>query len=217
MIKFYLTFPYRFPIIKISKIYNHTRVYALIEYLEKFETFSTQKYSTQEDDVNAKELMIPCNTSTQNKSWKVHSTKSTPRKNLSSWAETCLGNIRGADFSPNVSPNASRRFAIHRVTRQLPPGDLSLSICKIVFRQHSRFISNNTTVSLGAESTNRRFTIRYSNIEIKMKSSRNNSANHGSRNAWSAEEIEFRVGKWYTKIQKERQTCKNAETRELDF
>lgn len=70
------------------------------------------------------------------------STKSTPRKNLclSSWVETCLGNIRGADFfSPsNLSPNASRR-EILRVTRQLPPGDLSLSICKIVFRQHIPF------------------------------------------------------------------------------
>lgn len=139
--KFHSTLPYRFPIIK-SRIKRELEIY---QKKKKIRNIFHARRIFDANIVCKGTRSMTSRTTLSRLGIKVErsiSTKSTPRKNLclSSWVETCLGNIRGADFfSPsNLSPNASRR-EILRVTRQLPPGDLSLSICKIVFRQHIPF------------------------------------------------------------------------------
>lgn len=141
MTKFHSTLPYRFPIIK-SRIKRELEIY---QKKKKIRNIFHARRIFDANIVCKGTRSMTSRTTLSRLGIKVErsiSTKSTPRKNLclSSWVETCLGNIRGADFfSPsNLSPNASRR-EILRVTRQLPPGDLSLSICKIVFRQHIPF------------------------------------------------------------------------------
>lgn len=143
----FITFPC-LSIVKISKMYleshTHTHTHARVYALRILEKFETREYSIQ---CQCEGAHYDIHNTVQHVDEGIKVERCIRRNRChgriyasSSWAETCPGNIRGAEFlakpftefirSSNWRANFRREIFL-------------VSICKIVFRQLSRFIPNN--------------------------------------------------------------------------